>query len=231
MNEPTQRQFVVPGEEIGTGIRCEGSVIKDNEKVISTVKGLMRRTNDSVSVIPLNGVYKPKEGDMVVGVVEHDFGGIYALDIHSPYRCILRPKREGNRGQGRDRRGGGNRYERAEPESYNLGDVVSAKISSVDEVYEAQLTGPRILEKGLIVSVKPARVPRIIGKKKSMIEVIRQYTGSRISVGQNGLIWIKEGDVALAREAIRMVEEQAYQSGLTDKMTNYLKEKKSNSLK
>jgi exosome complex component RRP4 len=235
MSEQSDRQFVVPGELIGEKLNADGSIFREDGKVISTVKGLSRNTKGGVSVIPLNGVYKPKAGDMVLGVVEHDFGGIYALDISSPYRCILRPRSPGmgagdrrgprnKRDMGRENRYGRNqRDSMPEPESYKIGDLVSAKISSVDEVYEAQLTGPRILEGGYVISVKPARVPRIIGKKKSMIEIIRNYTGSRISVGQNGLIWIKEGNLPLAIRALRMVEENAYKSGLTDRIGEFLR--------
>lgn len=217
----------MPGEVVGEGSKSEGSTIKDTGKIISTVKGLYRNSNGISSVIPLNGVYKPKEGDMVVGIVEHDFGGIYALDVGGPYRCILKPRAPG-RG-GRDQRSRDPRPREDEPESYKIGDIVSAKIASVDEVHEAQLMGPRILDGGYVIKVKPARVPRIIGKKKSMIEVIRRYTDSRISVGQNGLIWIRDGNVELATKAIKMVEEQAYLSGLTDRMTEYLKQEKSSS--
>ena len=104
---------------------------------------------------------------------------------------------------------------------------MSAKISSVDEVKEAQLIGPRLLGPSYIMSVKAARVPRIIGKKKSMIEIVRNYTKSRISVGQNGLIWIKEGNIPLAVAAIRKIEAEAYTSGLTDRMGEFLKSKSS----
>ncbi len=237
MTETKDRDIVYPGQPLGEG-SCQGPVFSEGGYKMSLIKGLARVNERSTNIIPLNGVYVPKPGDMVVGVVEHDFGGIYAIDIDCPYRCILRPSsgrggRGGGRG-GRDRGGRNNRdrgsrggrdqrYEREEKTDWNLGDIVSAKIGTVDELKEAQLIGPRELKGGLVIKVKSMRVPRIIGKKKSMIEVIRKYSRSRISVGQNGLIWLKEGDVSLAVEALRIVENEAYKSGLTDKMTQFMR--------
>lgn len=211
------RDIVVPGQLLGQDMKCEGPCVTEEGKTYATVKGLARVDGQRVSVIPLNGAYKPKVGDVVIGVVSNDLGSVYFVDMDCPYTGILRPRRANGGGRGRGR--GRDR----EPESFEVGQIVSAKIAYVDEVYEAQLTGPRVLEAAHVMHVKPKRVPRIIGRKKSMITLIRENTRSRISVGQNGIIWIKDGNVELAVKAIRMVEEQAHTSGLTDRMTQYLK--------
>ncbi|MBD3388445.1 MAG: hypothetical protein GF416_05185 [Candidatus Altiarchaeales archaeon] len=226
------RDIVVPGELLGQGVRCEGLCVSEGESGYSLVRGLARVNGDRVSIIPSNGAYTPKPGDMVIGVITNDFGGVYFMDVDGPYICVLKPDRNGgfrgraggrgnrDRGGGRGNRGGP-RMEK--PETFEVGDLVSAKISHVDEVKEAKVVGPRKLGVGKVIRVKPMRVPRVIGKKKSMINLIRDYTGSKISVGQNGLIWIKDGDVNLAVEAIKKVEAEAQTSGLTDRVTEFLK--------
>jgi exosome complex component RRP4 len=158
----------------------------------------------------------------VIGIIDYDFGGIYSVDLNSAYKCILKPM---------DRRGGGGRdknRQRSEPEKFKVGDIISAKVDYVDEVKEAKLSGPRKIVGGYVFQVKPLRVPRIIGRQKSMITLIREKTGSTVSVGQNGLVWVKGGDIDLASNAVRMVEREAPTSGLTDRVTEYLISNSSN---
>jgi exosome complex component RRP4 len=49
-----------------------------------------------------------------------------------------------------------------------------------------------------------------------------------VFVGQNGRIWIDGDmdDIKLAIKAVRVIEESAHVSGLTNIIENYLKEKK-----
>jgi exosome complex component RRP4 len=230
MNKIQDREIVIPGQLLGEGIRCETlgeSCAREGSNTYALVKGLARVVdNNTVNVVPIHGAYLPKPGDMVVGVIDYDLGGIFTVDIRGAYRCILKPRsqnpRGGDRGRGRGGRDQRGRDEE-EAETFNVGDLVSSKIATVDEVKEAQLTGTWKLEPGYVIHVNPKRVPRIIGKKKSMIDMIRQYTGSRITVGQNGLIWIKDGNVPLAVEAIRKVEAEAQSTGLTDRVADFLK--------
>ena len=44
---------------------------------------------------------------------------------------------------------------------------------------------------GIIVDITPTKVPRLIGKKGSMINMIKDKTNCKIIVGQNGLVWVK----------------------------------------
>ena len=238
MSELRDRDMVIPGQLLGENVRCEGlciSCVREDNKTFSLVKGLARVENKDVMIIPSEGVYLPKPGDVVIGVVTDDLGGVYVVDIKAPYSCILKPRRSqggrggsrgGGRGGGRDRRGGG--FEEEGEENFEVGDVISAKVASVDEVKEAQLMGAWKLGPGYVMQVKAKRVPRIIGKKKSMIDMIRNYTKSRITVGQNGLIWIKDGNQELAVEAILKVEREAQSSGLTDRITELLRSKSKN---
>src|SRR5207245_975152 len=71
---------------------------------------------------------------------------------------------------------------------------------------------------GIPVEVSPARVPRVIGKQASMVSLIKDLTRCQIYVGQNGRIWLDGDDrsTALAAMAIRLIEDRAQASGLTE---------------
>ena len=68
------------------------------------------------------------------------------------------------------------------------------------------------------------KVPRVIGKQASMIQLIKENTGVEITVGQNGLVWLRgtpEGEIK-AQSVIEMIETKAHESGLTDKVSKFL---------
>ena len=77
---------------------------------------------------------------------------------------------------------------------------------------------PRVLKGGMILKIKPIKVPRVIGKKSTMVKQISDSTKSQIVVGVNGVIWIQGGNAALAIEAILRIEEEAHVGGLTERI-------------
>ncbi|MBD3260900.1 MAG: RNA-binding protein [Candidatus Altiarchaeales archaeon] len=211
-----ERQIVYPGQVLAEGSAPGPNCYKEGGKIISLVSGLANIGKDRVSVIPFKGKYTPKAGDHVIGVLVEDLGSVWLVDIQSPYMGILREERDSNR-RGRDRRG-------RQPD-LKVGGIVSTKIISVDEVKEPQLIRPWTLEDGYIIKVDPKKIPRVIGKNKSMLNIIKDKTKSNVVVGQNGLIWIKAGDTDLAVEAIRQIEAEAHTRGLTDRISEMLDNK------
>ncbi len=192
-----QRKIVVPGEKI------EGKVLnyvyRIGEEQYSTIYGLLTETNGIKKIVPLKGKYTPKEGDLVIGIVEEVRYNGYLVDINSPYPGMLLSQRD-----------------------YDYKDVLSAKVLKVDEIKKVMLGEERKLFKGHLIEVLPVKVPRIIGKNNSMINLIKEKTGSEIIVGRNGRIWIKGGDVAKAEEAILKIEKEAHTLGLTERITKLL---------
>ena len=112
----------------------------------------------------------------------------------------------------------------------NYGDTILAKILTVDETKKIQITlNDRNLHKlsgGQLIEIEPIKVPRVIGKKGSMISMLKRYTNCRIFIGQNGRIWIDGKTDAVARVTlvIRKIEAEAHIKGLTDRVTRLLKE-------
>jgi exosome complex component RRP4 len=109
------------------------------------------------------------------------------------------------------------------------GDVVSARIATFDRTRDPILTvQDKDLGKipfGELLKISATRVPRLIGKRGSMIQTIEHATSTRITIGQNGLIVVsgknKDG-TQLAIKAIRMVEEEAHTSNLTQRIKQLL---------
>ncbi|MCX8194320.1 MAG: KH domain-containing protein [Candidatus Pacearchaeota archaeon] len=81
----------------------------------------------------------------------------------------------------------------------------------------------------MIIQINPTRVPRIIGRAGSMVNVIKEETGCSVIVGQNGVIWIRGksvNDELLAKEAIDYIAEKPFVEGLTEKIKEFLQKKK-----
>src|SRR5690606_41326028 len=72
-----------------------------------------------------------------------------------------------------------------------------------------------------VLKISATRVPRLIGKRGSMIQTIEQATQTRVLIGQNGIVVVTgrtpEG-IQLAVRAIKMVEEEAHTANLTQRI-------------
>ena len=112
-----------------------------------------------------------------------------------------------------------------------VGDVVSAKIWEVNGIsIDLSIKGRGLgkLEGGFVFRISSSRVPRIIGKEGSMINLIKEKTGCQITVGQNGWIWVKgpNTDAEIkARRGIEFIAEKVYIDGLTEKMEEWFEKK------
>ncbi len=218
------KDIVIPGERLATGmdfLPSSGS-FRNNEDILAQQLGLVGITGRSIRVVPLTGKYIPKEGDNVIGTIADMSFNNWYVDIGSAYQAMLFVSTVPEY------------IERSADLSqyYNFNDIVYAAISKVTRSKVIELSmkglGYRKLFGGKLITVMPSRVPRIIGKQGSMITMIKELTGCKIIVGQNGRIWIygdTEGEKA-ATEAIMMVEHKYYKDGLTDEIKNFLESKK-----
>jgi exosome complex component RRP4 len=187
-------------------------------KIYAERLGILSIQGNVIHVLPLKGRYDPVIGDFVIGVVEEASTSNWMVDINAPYPALLHVNEVPWE------------IDFADTEKYlNTGDAILAKVLSVDESKKLQITlNDRNLFKikgGHIIEVESSVVPRIIGKKGSMIALIKKYTRCRIFVGQNGRIWI-DGDaegIVLVQQAITKIENEAVTFGLTDRIEELLK--------
>jgi len=197
-------KIVVPGETLSDTPKPIAYGFTEGGKTYSSITGVFDEKN--FRLIPIEGVYIPVVGDYVVGVVTDVKYAGYNVDIHSAYGAFLSNK------ETRD--------------LFELGDLIVAKIKGVDEVKNVDLTDARKLKDGKVVNVVPSRVPRLIGKKSSMVNLVKDGTGTEIVIGKNGRIWLKGGNIGLATSAVEKIDDEAYTSGLTDRMAKYIGDNK-----
>jgi exosome complex component RRP4 len=67
----------------------------------------------------------------------------------------------------------------------------------------------------------------LIGRKSSMLMLLRDYAGGDLMVGNNGYVWISDkSDIPLLLKAIKLIEHKAHKSGLTDEVAAMLRDER-----
>ncbi len=190
------QRIVVPGEKLtSTPVRIENT-ISDKNGTYTCIMGYF--DEDRKSLIPLEGLWQPRSGDNVIGVIEEDKGTMYLINLKAPYKGLALAK-----------------FVDAE---LSAGDVVSATVKQLEKGGTVMLLKPTRLNGGKIMAVSPSRTPRIIGKGNSMLKQITEGTGTTIVIGLNGIIWLRGGKIDLATTAILKIVEEAHTTGLTERI-------------
>jgi len=217
--EETKRKIVVPGEVIisGEDYLPGDNTRREGKDILASKFGLADEKGRLIKIIPLSGIYMPRRGNVIIGkIIDLTFNG-WIIDINAPYSAFLGladcPKFL-------------NKNDLAN--FLDIGDIVVCKVFSVkrkgtDLTLKSRGLGK--LEEGILIKVNSNKVPRIIGKEGSMIKIIKDATSCDITVGQNGLIWIKGGgpeDELKAKKTIELIANKAFISGLTDKVKGFL---------
>ena len=217
-----KRKYVIPGDVITTGpFRPEQNVILDGDKIIATMVGISEIYDDSVKVLPLAGKYIPKIDDLVIAKVNSHTSLSWELDINSCYVGFL-PAQDVF---GRDFSAHADEL----TSKLKTGDLVAARIANFDRTRDPLVTiADRDLGKidsGVLVPISPSKVPRLIGKKGSMIQMIEMATDAAVTIGQNGWVVVScetpEG-LLKAKKAIEMVNEKAHVANLTEQVKEML---------
>ncbi|MEM0022659.1 MAG: exosome complex RNA-binding protein Rrp4 [Archaeoglobaceae archaeon] len=216
------RRIVLPGDFLSSNPKVAGyGTYVEGDKVYAKILGLFDETDNSIRVIPLKGKYVPSVGDTIIGIVREVSANGWTLDINSPYQAFLPMLENPETKPGKKIN-----------DVLDMGDAVIAKVVNIDPRMRVTVTMKdktcRAIRFGRIVAINPARVPRVIGKKGSMIKLIKSELDVQIVVGQNGLIWLN-GDrkkVSLAEEVIYLIEEEAHTEGLTDRVAEFIRRRK-----
>jgi exosome complex component RRP4 len=195
------RHIVIPGELVVERPMRVGNTFIEGDKAYSKILGLYESSDEEI--IPLEGIWEPHVGDTVVGIVAESRNRVYEIELSYFKRAILVP----------------GRYERYE---LRYGDIIQAGIKDIEGNKTIVLSEPKVLSGGTILKIKPTKVPRVIGKKSTMVKQIAESTKSHIAVGVNGIVWICGGNATLAIEAILRIEKEAHVPGLTERIKQML---------
>jgi len=220
--QEVKRKYVIPGDIVAEGnFKPLGNVFRNGNSIVATRIGITESNKDGTKVIPLSGIYFPRVNDIVIGKILDHSSLSWSVDINSCFSAHL-PAQDIF---GRD-------FSPAHDDmgrQLSSGDVIAARIAIFDRTRDPLLT---IQDKDLgkiptgeLLKISPTRVPRLIGKRGSMIQTIEQASSTRVTIGQNGLIVVsgkdKEG-INLAINAIHIVEVEAHTSNLTQRIKQLL---------
>jgi exosome complex component RRP4 len=216
--QEVKRRYVVPGDKVVEGnFRPLMNVIKVGNSIIATRIGIAESGREGVKVIPLSGVYIPRVNDIVIGKITDHSSLSWEVDVNSCFSAHL-PAQDVF---GRDFSPARDDMSR----QLATGDLIAARIIAFDRTRDPMLTiqdkDLGKIPRGELLKISPTRVPRLIGKRGSMIQTIEQATQTRILIGQNGIVVVMGRNLdgtKLAIRAIRMVEEEAHTANLTQRV-------------
>src|SRR3989338_5198985 len=216
-----KRKVVVPGEIIASGedyLPGEGAR-RVGQNILAARFGLGEEAGRVVRVIPIYGAFVPRRNNVVIGrVIDITYNG-WLVDIDSApsaFLSIEEVPRFINKNE--------------MDQFLAIGDVIAAKIWSVkNRGIDLALKGKGLgkLVGGFLFRIIPSRVPRVIGREGSMINLVKDKTACNITVGQNGWIWIRGESLdsqIKARRAIEFVADKVHINGLTEKVEQWFEE-------
>ena len=216
-----KRKYVIPGELITEGnYRVLANVLKRDNKFYSTRVGLAEYGQEGVRVIPLTGPYIPRVDDLVIGKIVDYSAFVWEVDINSCFLAYLPAKNV----YGKNFTPG----QESLVKKFDIGDLIACTVAAFDRTRDPILSvsGPGLgkITKGEVVKISPTKVPRLIGKKGSMIRIIESGTGCKLTIGQNGIIVVvgRPEGIIRAVKAIKLVEEEAHLADLTQKVQSML---------
>ena len=217
----TNRKYVLPGDMVAEGNQPSlANLYRRGDQLLSSRVGMAEVTNEGARVIPLSGPYLPRVDDVVMGIIVDHSAFAWEVDINSCFFAFLPAQSV----FGRD-------FSPAHDDlssKFNSGDLLAGTILAFDRMRDPLLSvsGPGFgkIPNGEVVKISPPKVPRLIGKKGSMIRMIESASGARLSVGQNGLIVItgNADSMSVATRAIRKVDDEAHLADLNQRIEELL---------
>jgi exosome complex component RRP4 len=214
-----RKQLVAPGELLAEGSYFAGeNTYREGTKIYSSRIGLADIDGNKLIVVPIKGAYIPRIDDIVIGRITDIGMSGWQVDICAPYPALL-PMSETPMQRGRDM------VRRDLGHIYGVGDLTIAQVLNFDRTRDPLLTtkgrGLGKITSGRVARITTAKIPRIIGKKGSMITMLKKETATDIIPGQNGVILVtgrSPDNERVAVEALYMIEREAHTSGLTERV-------------
>ncbi|UCC59075.1 MAG: RNA-binding protein [Candidatus Bathyarchaeum sp.] len=221
-----KKQLVAPGDLLAEGDYVPGdSTYKENGKIYASRLGLVDYDGRRVQVVALKAFYIPAPGDTIIGKVVETTPGGWVIDIKAPHLARLRASDVVERSF---------KPETTDlPSIFDVGDLIIARVVAYDRTRDPLLTvrepGLGKITRGRLIEVTPTKIPRVIGRKGSMVSMIKRETGCQLTLGQNGLVLVSgksPENERLAVMALHKIEEESHTSGLTDRVTEMIKKER-----
>ena len=216
-----ERDVVIPGEKLAEGMDFlpGENTYRDNAGIYSRVLGIVGLAGRVLKITPIAGPYVPRIGDRIIAKIFDITMSGWRVETNTAYSALLNV------------RDATTRFIKKEEDLTQIlaiGDYVVVNIINVtsQNLIDISMRGPDLgkVEGGRVMSINSMKVPRVIGKQGSMIQLLKEKTGCDITVGQNGLVWLKgtpEGEYK-AEQAIKYIEAKSHLEGLTEKVQTFL---------
>jgi len=191
--------LVLPGDRLpDSGGKLPGlSTYGDNGILFSEVVGRPRDLDNRVSVLPGRGIYSPSRGEVVLGRITDVGPAVWSVHIFCPNPATM--------------------HIRDTPWSIELGracdflvpgDLIYGRLISVDDLGRGVIglkgRGFGRLSGGHLLKVDPMLIPRLVGKDGATISLLKELTGLRVLLGQNGLVWVN-GDLDRTMDLVNVI--------------------------
>ena len=161
-----ERDIVIPGEALAEGLDYlpGDNTYRENNQIYSKVLGLVNISGRVLKITPLAGPYVLKVGDKIIAkVIDITMSG-WRVDTNTAYSAMLNVKDASMRFI---------KKEEDLSKILAIGDHVVVKIINVTSQNLIDVTmkepGLHKISGGRIVKINSQKVPRVIGKKGSMI--------------------------------------------------------------
>jgi exosome complex component RRP4 len=228
-DEDESRKLVIPGDKLIEGNYRSGTgTYSIGNSIYASTVGLMETRGQYINVIPIKGPYLPKVGDLVIGTVISTSIVSWKIYINAPYIGSLHATNYLNRPF--------NPLKDDIRQYIDIGEAVFSEIISFnrtrDPVLSVRNRGLGKLKGGRLIEVIPTKIPRIIGRKGSMIKLLKDATNCKFKIGQNGIIWLKADNYESEHLVVRLInkiEREAHTLGLTDRIKELIENEKKGS--
>ena len=220
-----RKQLVGPGDVLAEGPYFAGeNTYREGTKIFASRVGMADVIGNKLIVMPVKGAYIPRMDDIVLGRVTDIGMSGWQVDIYAPYPAMLPASETPMRGRDSVRRD--------LRSIYGVGDLMIAQVIAFDRTRDPLLTtkgrGLGKVTSGRVARINNTKIPRIIGKKGSMITMLKKETGTDIVPGQNGIVLAtgrNPDQERVAVEALYMIEREAHTTGLTDHVKKFIQER------
>ncbi len=216
-----ERDIVIPGEVLAEGLDYlpGENTYRENENIYAKVLGLVQIPGRVIKITALSGPYVPKIGDKIICCVQDIMLSGWRVNTSTAYPAVLNVKDATSRFV---------KKEEDLSKILAIGEYIVCVITNVtsQNLIDVSMRDPdcRKLSGGRVIRINSQKVPRVIGKQGSMVTLIKEKTGCEITVGQNGVVWVKgspENELR-AEQAIKLIEQKSHTDGLTEKIEKSL---------
>ena len=188
-----QERLVIPGDRIKNsgGLTAGSGILKTNEGFVATQLGRVMENNGVIYLQASNSTYIPRSGDLVIGFVTSMRSNLWMFDIGGPFEALLPMSLSPWNTQFGDLE-----------EHMIVGDYALLRVQEVDSQHGVVCTmkgiGLRKISTGVVEYIGSNSTKIFIGSEGTNLQKIKQQSGCRITVAENGRIWVEGSDEGIS---------------------------------